>query len=105
MGTLTPDETVREHNRGRKAAGDGRSRYWSEPWAYPFESELESNYVIMIVESQIQTNRVERSMNDTFCAFWHGQMAYENGRVKRFKTEHAAWEFLARCDAAGKIIH
>jgi hypothetical protein len=30
MGTLTPDETVREHNRGRKAAGDGRSRYWSE---------------------------------------------------------------------------
>jgi hypothetical protein len=34
MGTLTPEETVREHNRGRKAAGDGRSRYWCEPWAY-----------------------------------------------------------------------
>jgi hypothetical protein len=59
----------------------------------------------MIGECEIQTNRVERSMNDAFCAFWHGQMAYENGRVKRFKTEHAAWEFLARCDAAGKIIH
>jgi uncharacterized protein (DUF427 family) len=59
----------------------------------------------MIGESKIQTNRVERSMNDAFCAFWHGQMAYENGRVKRFKTEHAAWEFLARCNAAGKIIN
>jgi hypothetical protein len=30
---------VREHNRGRKAAGEGRSRYWSEPWACPFESD------------------------------------------------------------------
>ena len=24
-------------------------------------------------------------MNGAFCAFWHGQMAYENGRVKRLK--------------------
>ena len=39
MGKLTPEETVHEHNRGRKAVGEGRSRYWSEPWAYPFESE------------------------------------------------------------------
>ena len=39
MGTLTPEQAVREHNRGRKAAGDGRSRYWSKPWAYPFESD------------------------------------------------------------------
>jgi hypothetical protein len=59
----------------------------------------------MTGEIKSQTNRVERSMNGAFCVFWHGQMAYENGRVKRFETEHAAWEFLARCDAAGKIIH
>ena len=39
MGKLTPEEAVREHNRGKKAVGEGRSRYWSEPWAYPFESE------------------------------------------------------------------
>jgi hypothetical protein len=39
MGKLTSEETVREHNRGRKAAGEGRSRYWSEPWACPFESD------------------------------------------------------------------
>ena len=38
MGKLTSEETVREHNRGRKAAGEGRSR-WSEPWACPFESD------------------------------------------------------------------
>ena len=28
MGKLTPEETVREHNRGRKAVDEGRSRYW-----------------------------------------------------------------------------
>jgi len=39
MGKLTPAETVREHNLGQKAASEGRSRYWSEPWAYPFESD------------------------------------------------------------------
>ena len=39
MGKLTPEEAVREHNRGRKAVGEGHSRYWSEPWAYPFESD------------------------------------------------------------------
>jgi hypothetical protein len=33
MGILTPEEMVREHNRGKKAARKGRSRYWSEPWA------------------------------------------------------------------------
>jgi hypothetical protein len=38
MGKLRPEEAVREHNRGRKAIDEGRSRYWSEPWAYPFES-------------------------------------------------------------------
>jgi hypothetical protein len=25
--------------------------------------------------------------------------------VKRFETEKEAWEYLARCDVAGKIIH
>jgi hypothetical protein len=39
MGKLTLEETVREHNRGKKAVGEVRSRYWSEPWAYPFESD------------------------------------------------------------------
>ncbi len=44
-------------------------------------------------------------MNGAFTAFWHGQIAYENGRIKHFETEREAWEFLTRCDAAGKIIH
>jgi len=33
----------------------------------------------MTDENKIQTNRVERSMKGAFCAFWRGQMAYENG--------------------------
>jgi hypothetical protein len=59
----------------------------------------------MTFEDKIQSNRVDRSANGAFNAFWHGQMAYENGRVNRFETERQAWEFLSRCDAAGKIIH
>ena len=50
-------------------------------------------------------NRVEPSTNGGFIAFWSGQVVYENGRVKRFETEHNAWEYLTRCDIAGKIIH
>ena len=50
-------------------------------------------------------NRVDRSANGGFIAFWRGQVVYENGRVKKFETEHDAREYLTRCDAAGKIIH
>ena len=39
MGQLTAEQNVREYNRGQKAARLGRSRYWSEPSAYPFESD------------------------------------------------------------------
>jgi len=60
---------------------------------------------VMTNDDKTQANRVDRSMNGACSAFWHGQIAYENGRVKRFDSERAAWEFLARCDAAGKIIH
>ncbi len=52
-----------------------------------------------------EKNRVDGLADGTFSAFWGGQLVYENGRVKHFKTEDEAWEFLARCDAAGKIIH
>lgn len=59
----------------------------------------------MTVEDNTKTNRVDRSTNGAFSAFWHGQMAYENGRVKGFETEREAWAYLACCDTAGKIIH
>jgi hypothetical protein len=39
MGKLTAEQKVREYNRGKKAASEGRSRSSSEPWAYPFESD------------------------------------------------------------------
>ena len=39
MGKLTAEQKLREYNRGRKAAREGRSRSSSEPWAYPFESD------------------------------------------------------------------
>jgi hypothetical protein len=57
--------------------------------------------------SEIKTdeNRVDRSANGTFLAFWRGRVVYQNGRVKRFETESEAWEFLSQCDLARKIIH
>jgi hypothetical protein len=39
MSKPTAEQKVREYNRGKRAAKNGRSRYWSEPSAYPFESE------------------------------------------------------------------
>jgi hypothetical protein len=59
----------------------------------------------MTEELNNPSNRVELSANHTFLAFWRGRVVYENGRVKHFETERDAWQFLARCDAAGKIIH
>jgi hypothetical protein len=39
MDKLTAEQKAREYNRGQKAAREGRSRYWNEPSAYPFESK------------------------------------------------------------------
>ena len=39
MGALTAEQKLCEYNRGQKAARNGRSRYWSQPSAYPFESD------------------------------------------------------------------
>ena len=59
----------------------------------------------MTDESKDQSSRVDYSTTGTYQAFWRGRAVYENGRVKRFKTEGEAWAYLARCDEAGKIIH
>jgi len=48
---------------------------------------------------------IEQMASGGFMAFWRGKIVYENGRVKRFQTEDVARAFLARCDAAGKIVH
>ena len=61
--------------------------------------------IVMTYENENHDNRVDSAANGAFLAFWHGRMAYENGRVKRFETEREAWQFLSRCDAAGKIVH
>jgi hypothetical protein len=57
------------------------------------------------IENLNSGNRVEPSSGGGFIAFWKGSVVYQNGRVKRFETEREAWEYLARCDAVGKIIH
>lgn len=59
----------------------------------------------MTDETRNPSNRVDRSADGTFYASWRGREVYQNGRVKRFKTEDEAWEFLALCDVEGKIIH
>jgi hypothetical protein len=56
-------------------------------------------------EAENPNNRVDRSANGAFIAFWREQVVYKNGRVKKFETEPDAWQYLTRCDAVGKIIH
>jgi pyoverdine/dityrosine biosynthesis protein Dit1 len=58
-----------------------------------------------MTELKTDDNRVDATIDGKFHAFWHGQVVFENGRVKRFETEREAWGFLARCDVVGKIIH
>ena len=50
-------------------------------------------------------HKVEKTADARFMACWNGRVVYENGRIKRFATSDDALVFLARCDAAGKIIH
>ena len=47
---------------------------------------------------------VFQAADGTYLAFWRGQIVYEKGQFKHFKTEGEAWDYLTRCDAAGKII-
>jgi hypothetical protein len=49
-------------------------------------------------------NRVDPPIGK-FHAFWQGRAVFKNGRIKQFETEHDAWEYLARCDLAGRIIN
>jgi hypothetical protein len=58
-----------------------------------------------MTETKTNENRVDPTHDGKFHAFWHGQVVFEKGRVKRFQTENDAWKFLADCDLAGKIIH
>jgi hypothetical protein len=54
MGKLTAEQKVCEYNRGQKAAREGRSRSWSEPWAYPFESDQHT-------QPRLKTSKSHRS--------------------------------------------
>ena len=52
-----------------------------------------------------EKSRVDRLANGTFSAFWRGQIVYDKGRVKHFETEREAWDYLATCDEAGKVVY
>jgi hypothetical protein len=50
-------------------------------------------------------HKIEPSASGGFIAFWENRAIYTKGYMRKFPTEVAARAFLARCDAAGKIIH
>jgi hypothetical protein len=58
----------------------------------------------MADEIKNPTNRVDRAASGKFHAIWRGQLVYMSGRIKEFETESDAREYLARCDAAGKVL-
>ena len=70
------------------------------------QKNIEPSIMRVVTTDEIEgpANRVDRS-GMSFLAFWRGRIIYENGRVKRFETENGAYEFLARCDLAVRIIH
>jgi len=55
--------------------------------------------------SESTLHKVEKMVDGRFMAYWNRRVVYENGRIKRFNTSDDALAFLARCDAAGQIIH
>ena len=57
----------------------------------------------MANSNNTQANRVESSYDGRFHAFWRGRVVTEKGRIKRFESEREAWEFLALCDALGRV--
>ncbi|MCX7306604.1 MAG: hypothetical protein NTZ72_01045 [Afipia sp.] len=59
----------------------------------------------MADETKDPKNRVDRSFDGKYFAYWRGRVVYEHkkGRVKRFDKESDAWEYLALCDALGKL--
>ena len=91
----------------------GRAPHWSgsvkmfgtDISAMTAQQRRRAGLRVMTDEIENPNHRVDQSPNDGFIAFWHGQVVYENGRVKKFETERDAWEYLTRCDKAGKIIH
>jgi hypothetical protein len=54
---------------------------------------------------EVWRHKIEPSASGGFIAFWENRAVYANGHMRKFLTEVAARSFLARCDAAGKIIH
>jgi len=51
------------------------------------------------------SNHVDRTSDGRFHAFWHSQLVVtKDGRMRQFEVEADAWEFLAVCDNAGRII-
>ena len=52
-----------------------------------------------------QSSQVHRLAAGEFYGLWRGQGIYlAGGRIRLFNTRKAAWTFLARCDAAGRVI-
>jgi hypothetical protein len=51
----------------------------------------------MTDEIKNSNNQVSQSANGRFHAFRHGYVVYDdNGRVREFETERAAWDYLRR---------
>jgi hypothetical protein len=100
MGKLTAEQKVREYNRGQKAAREGRSRYWSEPSAYPFEStqhyEARAEAFAEGYDDQFQRNLVEINRNSQ--PFKHEiSSSRQSHRTGKFMSTSTS-QYLMNCD-------
>lgn len=52
----------------------------------------------------VQGNNVVLSFDGTYIAYWRGRVVFDMAglKIKRFKSERDARDYLALCDALGK---
>jgi hypothetical protein len=47
---------------------------------------------------------VSKAANGKFVALWRGEPIYQAGEIRQFDSEAEGWQFLARCEVAGRIV-
>jgi hypothetical protein len=91
MGKLTVEQKMREHDRGQKASREGRPRSWSEPWAYPFESDEHYARVYLAISSVITVKPASlRAPNEVDCAHHSTRRRQKRAFVPPLPPRYAA---------------
>lgn len=103
--TATPFATARHDNITGKAAGLTGEDLMAVAAFFTYDRRLKkSERPPMAGWIKSPKNQLGRTANDKFIAYWRGQAVSRAGVIRHFDTEQEAREYLARCDAAERIV-